>query len=188
MKSFFKENFVLISGLALPLVLTLVFIGATHLKTPLKDPPKTPVIYAINYYEAIYDIHVTKDGKLELVYTPPDTSRGEYCCPNPPTLYVYTPSTQKEDKIPLPEFEKDKKFKGIIPHPNKLSAETTSPDGWRFEYDYNYNEGNLITIMFGGGSRYGAQNVLKKDTFRVPVSPRKYESGRFIGWSLPETK
>ena len=185
MKAFLKENFVLIAGLALPLVLTVIFFAAANYKTPLKNPPATPVIYATNYYENTYFFDVTDKGELKFTYTPPDTARGEYCCPALPRLYKYDPATEKEDEIRLPDFDKDKKFKGIIADTGKLSETTESPDGWRFEYDYDYSEGNVMTFMFGGGSRYGSRNVLIKDHYRVPVSPRRYETGKFIAWVLP---
>ncbi len=186
MKAFLKENFVLIAGLALPLVLTAIFFAAAHMKAPLKNPPITPVIYAVNnYYENTYKFDVTEKGELELTYTPPNTARGEHCCPAMPGLYKYDPLQNKEDELKLPEFDLDKKFKGVIPDTGKLSDATISPDGWHFDYDYSYNEGNIMTFMFGGGSRYGSRNVLIKDHYRVPVSPRRYETGKFIAWVLP---
>jgi hypothetical protein len=185
MKSFLRENFVLIAGLALPIILTLMFITAANLKQPLKNPPAYPLIYATHYYNtSFYGFNVTDKGELEFTFTPPkDDIR--YA---PPRVYTYNPVTKIEEEIKLPSFENDKKFKQIIPYPKKLSGNAESPDGWRFEYDYEYSEGNLMTYMFGGGSRYGSRNVLKKDYHRVPVSDRRHENGHFIAWVLPENQ
>lgn len=184
MKNFVKENFVLMAGLALPLLLTLVFIASAGMKPPLKEPPIYPVIYATYYHTGFYGFNVTDKGELEFTFTPPE--KGGYCCDAPPRVYVYNPVTKTEEEIKLPSFDNGKKFKQIIPYPKKLSGQAQSPDGWRLEYDYEYNEGNLMTYMFGGGARYGSRNVLKKDYYRVPVSDRRYENGRFIAWVLPE--
>lgn len=183
MKGFLKEHFVLIAGLALPLVLSAFFFLAANVPVNMVDPPRYAAVYAYEYYygnnpQYPYKIAVDKQGTVVLHYFPPkDESAGNW---NLPVVYVFDPKTMKGEQVELPRIE-DSGKKSVIPVETlsdiKVSSSEVSPDGFRIIQDYR-GGGNLMTSIFGGGHSGGYRHFFIKDKNRFKV---EFESGRYLG-------
>ncbi len=190
MGSFIKENLVLITGIALPLLLTLVFFAATLFDKVIVDPPRHSVIFATNYSyhnnsNAPYRLHV-KDNAVHFTYIPP--KENEYRNWQKPRLFVFDPIIDNTREIELPIIEDPEvkitqiinDFKG-----RNINTLQTSPDGYRFEYEYRRN-GNLMTELFGGGSRSRSHYALRKNGNKVKIHSATgyYYNAKFIAWII----
>src|SRR3989344_9605030 len=104
-KNFIKNNFVLIVGLALPVLLMFGFMIASNLPDVITDPPKYDLIFTVpdsssNNPPIALKLTVNKDGILMAQYT---RSRKENYSYNPwKKLYIYEAKTQKVRELPLP--------------------------------------------------------------------------------------
>lgn len=190
MKGFLKEHFVLILGLALPIVLSAVFFLSANLQMNLIDPPRYPVVFAFNHYsynvDYPYQIQVSENGTAEFHYFPPKNGEDlrNWSLPN---LYIFDPKTKKGEQIDLPKIpDTEKPLVQPIPalEGKTLSSLDTSPDGFTFREDYR-GGGNLMTAIFGGGASGGYRYYFVKDRHRFPVEPESgvyYGGGKLIGW------
>ncbi len=193
MKVFIKENLVLITGITLPLMLALVFYAATFFDRVVTDPPQYKAVFATRHYyhnnsKAPYRLYV-KDGQLRYAYRPPgeDDSHKNW---QKPRLYVYNPTTDNTEEIELPTIvDEEVKLDQPIQKLSKDNITTArkSPDGYVFEYNYR-SGGNLMTELFGGGSRYRSRYVLRKGSTIVKIhsAQRYYSNAHFIGWIVNE--
>jgi hypothetical protein len=83
-KSFFKENFVLMVGLALPVLLIVGFMLASNLPQVLSDPPRydlvfSPTDYPPNATNIPVSVRlVVKDGVLKAQYARTGVAPGNY--------------------------------------------------------------------------------------------------------------
>ncbi|MCB9983379.1 MAG: hypothetical protein H6861_06880 [Rhodospirillales bacterium] len=186
MKAFFKENLVLAAGIALPLLLTLIFFGATQMGKIAVDPPAHSVIFATNYYENNnaypYRI-VVKGDEVRFTYYPPD-EKDSYHNWQKPRLFVYDPTKDASREIALPVVDNPKKkidqtIEGL--NARKLSDLKESPDGYSFDYDYR-GGGNLMTELFGGGYHSRSHHVLRKGSYRIVIPKSERYNSQFIGW------
>lgn len=187
MKQFFKDNLVLVAGIALPLVLALVFFAATKLTAVAVDPPKTKLVFVANYPDYYNNGHpwqfIVREGKLMAQYTPPQPNT-----PYPggiPELYVHDPIEGKSKKVTLPAVA-DKKTEEIPIEDlknTKLDTGTRSPDGYVFEAYYR-GGGNLMTEIFGGGYGYRSNYVLRKGTYIKDIEGAPAYNSKFIGWVI----
>lgn len=189
MKLFIKENLVLITGITLPLMLALVFYAATFFDRVVTDPPQYRAVFATNHYyhhnsKAPYRLYV-KDGQLRFAYLPPseDDAHRNW---QKPRLYIYNPKIDNTEEIELPTItDIDAKFDQAVMKltDDHITTVQKSPDGYVFEYNYS-NRGNLMTELFGGGSRYKSRYVLRKGSTIVKIhsAQRYYSNAHFIGW------
>jgi hypothetical protein len=83
-KRFFKENFVLVVGLALPVLLIVGFMLASSLPQVLSDPPKYDLVFSTTDYPTnANNIPVSvrldvKDGVLTAQYARTPVAPGNY--------------------------------------------------------------------------------------------------------------
>lgn len=188
MKSFIKENFVLILGVTLPLLLAVGFLLATKISVLGIDPPKTSVLYYYQSYHLQNEVLKVKDGKVYLLpkKRPYDDGVIE------PVLYLYNPVTGENRKISLPEYTKADEGQEILIDEIKdmyVSKEKDSPDGFTFTNKYYGYRGGLVFEIFGGSGNRGNNNYLVKDTLNVPLpmtDDHRYEYGQFLGWVVSE--
>ena len=190
MKVFFRENIVLIAGVALPFLLTLVFFAATQIDKVSTNPPRYRVIFATNYYghNADYPYKlIVKNHRLHFLYSPP---KKESVARNwqIPRLFVYDPVRDISREIEIPAIDnEDEKKDAILPElsASKVTVRQESPDGYVFEYEYR-GHGNLMTGIFGSGFRSRAHFVLRKGSHTVNVPKSIRYNSQFIGWILDE--
>lgn len=188
MTSFFKENFILILGAALPLLLAVAFLIASKVSVVGIDPPKTAVLY---YYQSYYpkmDALRVKDGRV--YYRPVKQKHdGEFVTPS---LYMYDPVSGEQKKIGLSPDE------GMVINKEALvadlkdisvSEQKESPDGFVFVNDMGGYRGGLVTEMFGGSSSRRTANFLVKGALKSPVpkpDPYEYGQAQFLGWVVTQ--
>lgn len=186
MKSFLKENMVLVTGIALPLLLTLLFFAAMQMDRINAEPPRYSVIFATNYYDnsSAYPYRLwVEDDQLRFVYAPP-ADKDSYYTRNKPRLYVYDPVANTRREIALPNIDdRNERFEEVVDDigARKLSSLKESPDGFVFVYNYR-GHGNLMTEIFGGGYRSRTQNLLRKDGYSVRIPNADGDNTRFVGW------
>lgn len=188
MTSFFKENFVLILGGALPLLLAVGFLIATKISVIGIDPPKTAILYYYQTYSPGSDTLKVKDGQ---VYYRPIKQKydGEFLTPS---LYLFNPASGDQRKINLPSGKEVVINKDVLISDLKdirLNTEKESPDGFSFANNLGGYRGGIVTEIFGG-SRYNRNdNFLVKGALKVPVpkpDPYEYGQAQFLGWVVSE--
>ncbi|HQR50360.1 MAG TPA: hypothetical protein PKW44_01835 [Methylophilaceae bacterium] len=196
-KDFVKNNFVLIVGLALPVLLMFGFMIAGSLPNIVTDPPKYDLVFAVadvgsNNLPIALKLTVDKDGTLKAQYTP---NRKEGHLYNAwKKLYIYQAKTQKVRELPFPypaDMEKIVDVKEeIVEATKELKLDTTSesPDGYNLSYD-GYSHSGLVGELFMG-NRYSSEPQLRKGGSAIRLVSGNartnfyYGNIEFIGWVM----
>lgn len=190
MKAFLKENLVLVAGIALPLVLTILFFAATQIEKASTPDPEYKVAYVANdsyNYNNAYQI-ILRNKQVYLSYVPPqkENHRNNSTLPE---LYVFDPKTGQNNIIDLPEIKEGaEKQEILIPElaTFRFSPNRTSPDGYSFDRNYR-RSGNLMKEMFGGGYNRGSNNLSMNNGHKsVTISNTPHYNAQFIGWVIAE--
>jgi hypothetical protein len=186
MNRFLHENYALVVGITLPLLLMLVFFIAGNVaKTTIPDP-KYDAIFVSNYNEGPnqpYDIRLD-DGKISIRRR---DVKEEYQYSNWPEIYRFDHAMQTSRKIDI-DFKNV--VNGRVADPDldalnqgELSGDEASPDGYKLEYYSRSSGGGIAGEFFGFGRRYGEPYVLKKDARIVPLKPAQpVYSAKFLAW------
>jgi hypothetical protein len=195
--SFFKDNFVLIVGLTLPVLLMLGFMLASSLPNINADPPQHDFVFAVpaggDKIPISLQLTVGKDSILRAQYTR-NATRAGYSYNSWKKLYVFEARTQKVRELPLPYPDNMEEIKTvrteIVDATKTMKLDTTleSPDGYSLSYD-GYSRSGLVGDLFIGG-RYRSEPRLRKGRASVKLIssnsqvPFYYGSVEFIGWSV----
>ncbi len=202
-KNFFKDNFVLIIGLALPVLLMFGFMIASSLPNALGDPPKYDLIFtttdSTNSSTTPVSVKLTvdKDGVLKAQYTKTpvnaNNNGASYYYNAWKKIYVYEAATQKVKELPFPYPADMDKMTGTTEEVveatkgYKLDTNLESPDGYTMSYD-GYSRSGFVGELFVGG-RYGSEMRLRKGSSSFPLTPLNsqspfyYGSADFVGWA-----
>ena len=188
MQKFLKENFALVIGVCLPLILIAFFFLASRAPRELADDPKYSVVFATNYNpnwtDHLWRIEIEND-KLRIRHNAKaDKDRHYY---NKPQIYVFD---HKVLQANLLDFDYENITDGYVTdstldefNANRFIIKQTSPDGYRLEYDYNSSNRGLMGEIFGFGRRYRNSYVLKKGTYAIPLkTPHRVHQAHFIAW------
>lgn len=177
--AFLKRNFVAVLGVALPLLLVLILVASRSFTVSRVAPPAHDLLLVANSYNnALLEFRV-EQGKLIVRYMPAKESTGVRARSTPELLYLdVSRQAVRPITIELPVDEDgllSQKAQPIeVPElaDLTLSAESVSPDGYRFERAQR--SGGLFHDLFGGRSRY--QYVLAKDGRRIalPDTEQRY--------------
>lgn len=187
MKTFLKENLVLIAGIALPLLLAIGFLAATKLSAIGIAPPETPVLYFYkNYGPAGFEV---RDGKVYYYETELQPKNTNYRLEI--ELYLYDPVKEERRKIALPDVPEKGTGKGGIAVEDlegfTVSVDQKSPDGFVFKNGWDdYYDGGLVLGLFGG-SRRDRTAYLQKEGLKVKIDDDNrygYRQPDFIGWVI----
>lgn len=191
--NFIKQNFVLVVGLTLPVLLMLAFMLSTMIPQTLADPPKHDLLFSINDYRSgsgypfYINLHV-KEGKLYADFQP---TKDAYLNTNWKKLYLFDAKTQKVKQIDIPPPENittDMKGQKVLLEATKdlkLDKNITAPDGYEFSYGRHSRSG-LVNELFWGGGRYDGIR-LRKGSSSLKLPPHDgtdyyYYGAEFIGW------
>lgn len=196
-KNFIKDNFVLIVGLALPVLLMFGFMLASSLPNTLSDPPKYDLVFSIpdNSGAASIPLNVkliVKDGVLKAQYIKSSATPPGYAYNNWKKLYIYEAKTQKVrelafgfpadmDKMTGTTEETLEATQGL-----KLDTTLQSPDGYELSYDGYSHSGLLNEVFWGGG--YSREPRLRKGNASIKLTTGDnrtyfyYSNVEFIGW------
>lgn len=197
-KNFFKDNFVLIVGLTLPVLLMIGFMVASTLPRVVSDPPQYDLVFAVHDYTQVSGgipvsvLLVVKDGTLKAQYTQVKSTNGNYYNNYWKKLYIYEAKTQKVRELPFGFPDDMEKIEGkkeeVVEATKGMKLDTTlkSPDGYELTYS-GYSRSGLVNELFWGGSgsrdpklKNGASSIkLVSTDHRAYFS---YSNIEFIGW------
>lgn len=194
-KNFFKDNFVLIIGLALPVLLMVGFMIVASLPQKMGEPPKYDLIFWTSDYQ--YDKTrpvnvslVVKDGVLKAQYTKvadPKYPNNQWI-----KLYQFEAKTQTVRQLELGDpYDMDKidpSREDIVEATKNLKLDTTlkSPDGFELTAE-NYRRYGLVNEIFGG-FRNDYNMKLRNGLTAVPLKTGNnsdvFYNGQtnFLGW------
>ena len=202
-KNFFKDNFVLIIGLALPVLLMFGFMIVSSLPNALGEPPKYDLIFSTSdgtdasTTPVSVKLTVDKDGVLKAQYTKtpvnPNNGGASTYYNTWKKLYVYDAAAQKVKELPFPYPADMDKMTGTTEEVveatkgYKLDTHLESPDGFTLSYD-GYSRSGFMGELFIGG-HYSSEIRLRKGNSSFPLTPTDsrspfyYGSAEFIGWA-----
>lgn len=186
MNRFFKENFALVAGIALPLVLIVLFFAAGKVTQSTVPDPQYDAVIVTNYYpEATnnpWDISVHNGN---IVIKEKAVKEGVTPRTQKPDFYVLDHKTMATRKLAI---DLSKAKDGSIDSPalakineSRIDGNRTSPDGYTFEYNYRSGGGIFNELFFD--SRYRRRYVLRNGVRTIPIkSDRYYYKTEVLGW------
>lgn len=156
MKTFFKENIVLLCGIALPLILIGFFLVAGQIGKASAPDPQYDLVFVSSYYENSenrpWNIALESGN---ILIQKRKIERDEYA--TLPRLYLFDRKRLFAQKIDL-DFDKTDS-QGVLIDPlledinkRELLPGPVAPDGYRFEYIGNGGSG-LLGNIFGMSRR-----------------------------------
>jgi hypothetical protein len=192
MKNWIKENLVLVIGLALPVLLIVLFFVATVIPKMNSTPPQYEVLFSVPDYnyqskpDYIIDFKV-KNNQLMIKVKKADDKDNYY---QNKKLMAYDAKTEvmREISIDNSKFSNDTELLLEETKNMTLSADMLAPDGYRLENQHNNNNG-LIGGLFGGGGRNSGYR-LKKGNVGYKINAQQnsnyyyYDQLHFIGWVI----
>lgn len=188
MQKFLKENFALIIGVSLPLILIAIFFIASRAPQEFADDPLYSLVFATNYNPnwSNYPWRIEiEDNQLRIRHSENVDQKRHYY--NKPQIYVFDHEIKQADLL---DIDYEIIIDGYVGDPalkkfnNKIFiTKQTSPDGYRLEYDYNSSSRGLMGEIFGFGRRYRNSYVLKKNSYTIPLkTPHRVHQAHFIAW------
>jgi hypothetical protein len=195
-KNFFKDNFVLIVGLALPVILMVGFMIAQSMPQQLSDPPKYDLIFSSPDHQYNKNVPfnvllVVKDGTLKAQYTritpPPQYPSTQWS-----KLYRYDAKTQQVSELPFGFPEDMDKIETMredtveATKNLKLSTNLTSPDGYEMSWENHRHRGFVNELLFDFGSRSSEMRLRKgASSVKLKIGNDQYfyyGNANFVGW------
>lgn len=192
MKNLIKENLVLVIGLALPVLLIVLFFAATVIPKMYSTPPQYDMLFTVlkydyaGYPDYIIDFSV-KDNKLVGRVKKNDDKK---MINHSYHLMVYNIKTEsmREIEIDLSQTALMKADDVVLDETKnlKIDASHISPDGYIME-NQRYSNNGLIGGLFGvGGGNTGYR--LKKGSASYKINTLQnnyyYDQLHFIGWVI----
>ena len=198
MTKFLKDNFVLVVGLTLPILLMIGFIVFSTLPRSLSNPPQHDLIFAVPDFSVssnnfpVYVTLIVRDGVLKARYTRvAQAPNGGYYGGSWKKLYRYQagPQTVRELPfgIPLDVASIAPLREDTVDATKDLKLDTTlrGPDGYELDYGGSRGRGLLTDIFWSSSSseprlRKGASSV----RLRTGDGRTSFYSGsvEFVGW------
>jgi hypothetical protein len=197
MQKFIKENMAIVLAIALPVLLTAVFMISTMFsKVTVPDPTHDFFIasYFYNHDDVEFKFNVVND-RLVITYQPPKPQKND-------DSYEPSRRSPKLWRVNVPEMSVEEI--GLLA-PADYSATNInisgvtditvrnihpSPDGYDYVDTYYRSGGNLMTELFADSSRRGSSGVAISKNGRVleVTVPRNGEywnnNAEFIGWII----
>jgi hypothetical protein len=194
-KNFFKDNLVLMVGLALPVLLMVGFMLAQAIPATVTDPPKHDMLFHTQDYAGNKSLPITaaflvKDGELKVQYT---KVAGQYPNTYWPKLYRYDAKTQQVSELAFGYPDDMDKIEGVrtdtveATKGLKLSTNQVSSDGYEMTNENYRHRGLVNEILWDFGGRGGNEMRLRKGAASVKLSTSTgatfyYGNGTFIAW------
>ena len=198
MTKFLKDNFVLVVGLTLPILLMVGFIVFSTLPRSLSNPPQHDLIFAVPDYSVssnalpVTVILIVKDGELKAQYTRvAPAPGGGYYGTGWKKLYRYQagPQTVRELPFGVPQdvasIASTREDTVDATKDLKLDSTLRAPDGYELDYAPSSGRGLLTDIFWSSSSseprlRKGASSV----RLRTGDSRTTFYTGNveLLGW------
>ncbi len=197
MKKFLKDNFVLVVGLTLPILLMIGFIVFSALPRSLSNPPQHDLIFAVPDYSysgtnfPVTVMLIVRDGVLTAQYTRVTQVPNFAYSGGWKKLYRYEagPQTVRELPFSIPQDAASiaSTREDIVEATKGLKLDTTAraPDGYELDYRTNRGGGLLTDIFWSPSS---TEPRLRKGTssVRLRTGDRRTDfyagNVEFIGW------
>ena len=188
MKNFIKENLVLVIGLALPVLLIVLFFVATVIPKMNSTPPQYEVLFSVQDYTSqnkqdyILDFKV-KDKKL-MVKSKKTDEKNYYN--NYKKLMAYDSKTEVMREISIDANQLIDGGEILLAETKNMTIDTAmqAPDGYMLE-NQGYSGTGLVGNLFGGGYRNHGYR-LKKGNVGYKINTQQnnyyYDQLSFIGW------
>ena len=188
MKNFIKENLVLVIGLALPVLLIVLFFVATVIPKAYNTPPQYEMLFSVVNYnnQNRPDFDLSFSVKNQQLMVKPKKIEGKDNYNNTKKLMAYDGKTETMREIAIDHSKLSDGAAMVLEETQAMTidAATTSPDGYVLE-DPNYNGNGLVGGLFGGGYRNQGYR-LKKGSIGYKISNQQgnyyYDQMQFIGW------
>jgi len=192
--NFIKQNFALVLGIALPVLLVAGFMLTAALPQRQGPPPQYDLLFSITKYQnnaSGYNVeYVVKSGKVYARLTERKDNYNHY----ERELFRFNGKTGSIQKIAptLPDdIGEEKKLDVEIEEFKNITLDTASksPDGYSLESS-GYRSRGITGMVFGGGSgRYETRLRHEKGyAVKLPEYGGSYYYGNidFIGWVIPQ--
>jgi hypothetical protein len=194
MKTYLRENLMIVVSIALPLMVALFFVLASILPGLYSSPPAHDLLITLQGRTTAYSSQVKiklviRNERLKAVVVLSDQSNFE----NNPRLFRYSHVTGdvREISIQLPEDITGLSYGDEIPVPElaglRVSSALRAPDGYEFR---GYRRGGgLMTDLFGGSRNRTDVSIAKNGAIvrlRLPESDYWYNDVRFVGWVIEQ--
>lgn len=189
MKNWIKENLVLAVGLALPLLLILLFFLATVLPKSLGTPPQYEMLFTTVKYdyqnkpEVVLSFNV-KNKALMVNAKKSDVKNNA----NFTKLMAYDAKTETLREIAIDTSKLTDGVEVPVEEVKNVAIDTSSvsPDGYTLEGP-NYGGSGLVGSLFGGGYRNSGYRLKKGSVgYKVPNQQPDYYYNQlqFVGWMI----
>jgi len=187
-KNWIKENLVLAVGLALPLLLILLFFLATVVPKSFGSPPQYEMLFTTMKYDYqnkpdyLLDFSV-KDQHLMVKAKKNDDKNNNY---NAKKLMAYDAKTESAREIAIDTSKLVDGSEVILEETKDMTIDnaSTSPDGYSLQGP-NYGGSGLLGGLFGGGYNNSGYRLKKGSIgYKVPNAQNDYyyNQVQFVGW------
>lgn len=199
MQKWIRENFVLLVGLTLPVLLILGFLLASSLPQKLEKPPAYDLVFSVDDYNSstanavpIGVRLVVKEGVLVAQYTRLDQVNNNYHYWK--KIYLYEAATQKVRELPFGYPADMDSITDMREEPVEalsgrvLDTTLQAPDGYELSWDGYSHSGLLNELLW---SSYSREPRLRKGSSSVRLTTGDsntsfyYGGIQFVGWVKP---
>ena len=187
MKNWIKENLVLVIGLALPVLLIVLFFVATVIPKMNSTPPQYEVLFSVQDYmnqnKPDYTIDFKVKNKQLMVITKKAEEKDNYY--NSKKLMAYDAKTEVMREISIDQSKFSGGAEVVLAETQNMTIDTAmvAPDGYLLE-NQQYSNNGLVGGLFGGGQNSGYR--LKKGSVGYKINTMQnndnYYQLSFIGW------
>ncbi|MDH3510852.1 MAG: hypothetical protein OER85_08325 [Gammaproteobacteria bacterium] len=192
MKSFLRENTMIVVSIALPLLVVILFALASILPNLFSSPPAHDLL--LTYQEWVVETEspvrvnlvVVNDRVKATVFKVKENDRGSV---RRIFRYDHLAATVSEIHIPMPENIVELPDGAEIPIPEltdlKVSNLLRAPDG--YEFRGHEGSGGLMRELFGVNRSRNDVNIANDGAIirvRLPTSNYWYGDVRFLGWVI----
>lgn len=191
MKNFLKQNLVLAIGIALPLLLIMLFFVATVIPKSMATPPQYEMLFTTIHYDyqnaADYQFDFSvQDHQLMVKAKKSDDKNRNY---NTKKLMAYDGKTETVREITFDTAKAGAaavNSEVVLDEAKNMRIDTASisPDGYVLEGP-NYGGNGLVGGIFGGGYRNSGYRLKKGSVgYKVPNAQQNYyyNQMQFVGW------
>lgn len=187
MKNWIKENLVLVIGLALPVLLIVLFFVATVIPKMNSTPPQYEVLFSVQDYmnqnKPDYTVDFKVKNKQLMVITKKAEEKDNYY--NSKKLMAYDAKTEVMREISIDQSKFSDGAEVVLAETQNMTIDTAmvAPDGYLLE-NQQYSNNGLVGGLFGGGQNSGYR--LKKGSVGYKINTMQnndnYYQLSFIGW------
>ena len=192
MKTFLRENLMIVLSIALPLLVALFFALASILPGLYSSPPEHDLLLTLQGRATAKTSQVkinlmVKNEHIRIMAVKSEETNYD----NNPRLYRYSHLTGEVREISIPVPENISELEGsteiLIPELAglRLSDALRAPDG--YEFRGRRRGGGLMTELFGGSRNRTDVSIAKNGAIvrvRLPTSDYWYNNVRFVGWVI----